>query len=104
MWTYWRSIKRISLEELCRAGARISIYQVGKMISMEILENRLSFLEEISKQVEWDAGQEDGMGERNDVNASEMGLLEFLEYCENVDVSEMDMHEFAMFCKRYNER
>lgn len=34
-----------------------------------------------------DAEQEDGMGEINDVN-----------------VSEMDAHEFAMFCKRYNER
>ena len=44
------------------------------------------------------------MEEMNDVNASEMGLLEFLEYCENVNVSEMDMHEFAMFCKRYNKR
>ena len=44
------------------------------------------------------------MGEMNDGNVSEMGLLEFQEYCESVDVSEMDMHEFAMSCKRYNER
>ena len=39
------------------------------------------------------------MGEMNGVNVSEMGLLEFQEYCESVNVSEMDMHEFAMFCK-----
>ena len=44
------------------------------------------------------------MGEMNDVNASEMGLLEFHEYCKSVNVSEMDAHEFAMYCKRWNER
>lgn len=48
------------LEELCQAGARISIYQDGKMISMEILDNWLSFLEEISKQVERDIERELG--------------------------------------------
>ncbi len=41
MWTYWRSIKRISLEELCRAGAWTSIYQDGDMTAMEILDNQL---------------------------------------------------------------
>lgn len=35
------------LGELCQAGARISIYQDGEMISMEILDNWLGFLEEI---------------------------------------------------------
>ena len=44
------------------------------------------------------------MAEMNDVNVSEMGLLEFQEYCESVNVSEMDMHEFAMFCKKCTER
>lgn len=44
------------------------------------------------------------MGEMNDGNVSEMGLLEFQEYCESVNVSEMDMHEFAMFCKKCTER
>ena len=44
------------------------------------------------------------MGEMNDGNVSEMGLLEFREYCKSVNVSEMDAHEFAMYCKRWNER
>lgn len=44
------------------------------------------------------------MGEMNDGNVSEMGLLEFHEYCKSVNVSEMDAHEFAMYCKRWNER
>lgn len=44
------------------------------------------------------------MGEMNGVNVSEMGLLEFREYCKSVNVSEMDAHEFAMYCKRWNER
>ena len=44
------------------------------------------------------------MGEMNDGNVSEMGLLEFQENCESGNVSEMDMHEFAMFCKKCNER
>ncbi len=44
------------------------------------------------------------MGEMNDGNGSEMGLLEFREYCKSLNVSEMDMHEFAMYCKRWTER
>ena len=44
------------------------------------------------------------MGALNDVNVSEMGLLEFHEYCKSVNVSEMDAHEFAMYCKRWTER
>ena len=50
MWTYWRSIKRISLEELCRAGAWTSIYQDGDMTAMEILDNQLKMLDEIRGQ------------------------------------------------------
>ncbi|MDE6620735.1 MAG: hypothetical protein K2K74_09680 [Lachnospiraceae bacterium] len=55
-----KKIFRDMLGELCRTGARISIYQDGKMISMEILDHRLSFLEEISKQVERDIERELG--------------------------------------------
>ena len=44
------------------------------------------------------------MGEMNDVNVSEMSLLEFREYRKNVNVSEMDTHAFAMYCKKWNAR
>lgn len=40
----------MSLEELCQAGARISIYQDGDMISMGILDNQLKMLDEIRRQ------------------------------------------------------
>ncbi len=53
-----KKIFRDMLEELFRAGARISIYQDGEMISIEILDNWLGFLEEISKQVERDIERE----------------------------------------------
>ena len=39
------------LEELCQAGARISLYEDGKMISMKNLDNRLKMLDEI-RQIE----------------------------------------------------
>ena len=48
------------LEELCQAGARISIYQDGDMISMEILDSRLKMLDEIRRQVERDIERELG--------------------------------------------
>ena len=35
-----KKIFRDMLKELCRAGARISIYEDGEMISMKILDNR----------------------------------------------------------------
>ena len=50
----------ICFKELCRAGARISIYEDGEMISMKILDNRLAFLEEIRIQVERDIERELG--------------------------------------------
>lgn len=55
-----KKIFRDMLEELCQAGARISIYQDGKMISMKILNNWLAFLGEISRQVERDIERESG--------------------------------------------
>ena len=55
-----KKIFRDMLKELCWAGARISIYEDGEMISMKILDNRLAFLEEISKQVERDIERELG--------------------------------------------
>lgn len=55
-----KKIFRDMLVELCQAGARVSIYQEGEMISMEILDNWLGTLEEISKQVERDIERELG--------------------------------------------
>ena len=55
-----KKIFRDILEELRRAGARISIYQDGDMISMEILDNRLKMSDEIRQQVEWDIARELG--------------------------------------------
>ena len=49
-----KKIFRDMLEELCQAGARISIYQDGEMISMEIMDNWLKTLDEISQEVERD--------------------------------------------------
>ena len=61
-----KKIFRDMLEELCQAGARISIYQDGEMISMEILDNWLKTLDEISQEVERDIYRElgDFSGER----------------------------------------
>ena len=39
------------------------------------------------------------MGEMNDGNVSEMGLLEFCEYCQNVNVSEMICTSLPFFVK-----
>ena len=47
-----KKIFRDMLEDLRRAGARISLYQDGEMISMEILDNRLKMSDEIRRQVE----------------------------------------------------
>ena len=55
-----KKIFRDMLEELRRAGARISLYQDGEMISMEILDNRLKTLDEISQEVERDIYRELG--------------------------------------------
>ena len=53
-----KKIFRDILEELCQAGARISVYQDGEMISMEILDNRLKMSDEIRQQVERDIYRE----------------------------------------------
>lgn len=53
-----KKIFRDMLKELCRAGARICIYEDGEMISMKSLDNRLAFLEEIRIQVEQKLGYE----------------------------------------------
>lgn len=55
-----KKIFRDMLEELCQAGARISIYQDGEKISIEDLDNRLEFLDEIRQQVENDIYRELG--------------------------------------------
>ena len=55
-----KKIFRDMLGELCQAGARISVYEDGKKISMKILDNRLAFLEEIRIQVERDIERELG--------------------------------------------
>lgn len=55
-----KKIFRDMLEELCQAGARISIYQDEEMISMEILDNWLKTLDEISQKVERDIYRELG--------------------------------------------
>lgn len=53
-----KKIFRDMLKELCWAGARISIYEDGEMISTKSLDNRLAFLEEIRIQVERELGYE----------------------------------------------
>lgn len=62
-----KKIFRDMLKELYRAGARISIYQDGEMISMEILDNRLKMLDEIRRQVERDIYRELGRFQRRTV-------------------------------------
>ena len=55
-----KKIFRDMLEELRRAGARISLYQDGEMISMKKLDNRLKMSDEIRRQVERDIEKELG--------------------------------------------
>ena len=55
-----KKIFRDMLEELRRAGARISLYQDGEMISMKKLDNRLKMSDEIRRQVERDIARELG--------------------------------------------
>ena len=55
-----KKIFRDMLEELRRAGARISLYQDGEMISMKNLDNRLKMSDEIRRQVERDIERELG--------------------------------------------
>jgi len=55
-----KKLFRDMVGELCQAGAQISVYQNGEMISMEILDNWLGTLDEISKEVERDIDRELG--------------------------------------------
>lgn len=48
------------IEELCQAGARISIYEEGELITMELFDNRLESLAIIRQQVEYDIDRELG--------------------------------------------
>lgn len=53
-------IIRDMMEELCQAGARISIYQEGELITIEDFENKLESLAIIRQQVEYDIDRELG--------------------------------------------
>ena len=55
-----KKLFRDMIEELCQAGAKISIFQDEEMISMEYLDHRLEFLDEIGKEVENDIYRELG--------------------------------------------
>ena len=55
-----KKLFRDMLGELCQEGVQISIFQNGEMISMEILDNWLGTLDEISKEVERDIHRESG--------------------------------------------
>lgn len=46
------------IEELGQAGAQISIYQNGELVTIEILDNWLKTLDEISQQTEDDIARE----------------------------------------------
>lgn len=49
---------RNMIKELCEAGAQVSIYQNGEMVTIELLDNWLKTLEEISQQTEYDRYRE----------------------------------------------
>ncbi|MDE7298025.1 MAG: hypothetical protein K2N94_04240 [Lachnospiraceae bacterium] len=51
---------RDMIKELCRAGAQVSIYQDGEMISEEDLDNWLETLDIIRQQIECDIERESG--------------------------------------------
>ncbi|MDE7205485.1 MAG: hypothetical protein K2O91_27110 [Lachnospiraceae bacterium] len=53
-----KKIFRDMLEELCRVGARVSIYQDGDMLSMEYLDYRLKIPDEMWRQVKRDIYRE----------------------------------------------
>lgn len=55
-----KEIFRAMIEELCQAGARISIYEEGELITMELFDNRLESLAIIRQQVEYDIDRELG--------------------------------------------
>lgn len=51
-------IFRDMIEDLYKAGAQISIYQNGELISIEFLDNRLATLNEIRQETEIDMDRE----------------------------------------------
>ena len=53
-----KKLFRQMIEELCRAGAKISIYQDDERISIDTLDNRLETLDIIGQQVENDIDRE----------------------------------------------
>ena len=53
-----KKLFRQMMEELCWAGAKISIYQDDERISIDTLDNRLETLDIISQQVENDIDRE----------------------------------------------
>lgn len=53
-----KTLFRNMIEELCQAGAKISIYQDNEMISIENLDNWLETLNEISQQISNDIDRE----------------------------------------------
>ncbi|MDE6602141.1 MAG: hypothetical protein K2K90_08255 [Lachnospiraceae bacterium] len=53
-----KKLFRQMIEELCQAGAKISIYQDNEKISIDTLDNRLETLDIISQQVENDIDRE----------------------------------------------
>ena len=46
------------IKELCQAGAKISMYQDGELITLEVFNNWLKTLDEISQQTECDIDRE----------------------------------------------
>lgn len=55
-----KKLFRDMIQELCQAGAKISIYQDEERISIEDLDNWLESLDEISQQIEDDIDREVG--------------------------------------------
>lgn len=53
-----KEIFRNMIQELIQAGAQISIFQNGELITIELLDNWLKTLDEISKQTEYDMDRE----------------------------------------------
>lgn len=89
-----KKIFRDMLEELCRAGARISLYQDGEMISMEFLDHRLKIPDEMWRQVKRDIYREldDFSEERQRICRKK--LRRFI----------MNSIEFGQKCRPYNRK
>lgn len=89
-----KKIFRDMLEELRRAGARISLYQDGDMLSMEYLDYRLKIPDEMWRQVKRDIYREieDFSGERQRICRER--LRRFI----------MNSIEFGQKCIPYNRQ